>query len=271
MGSGDTPRLVTTALFAGVVGLLVGSFLNVVVYRAPLGLSVSSPRSFCPNCRHQLSWWENIPVVSWILLRARCRSCHQPISARYPLVELTTGVAFGLITWAWHASLVSAGYCSLAAGALAIALIEYDGNRAPVSVAAIAATLGQAIVAIGAGWDGHWRILVGSLAGLIVGVALFGLLRSIDPACLDPRGHGRSMLLLVGCWSGGLGFEASIVGVSFGLLTYFVCLVGVWSSSRQATRVGDQYQVAPSIPTVFATPLVSALVIALVASLLAGG
>src|SRR5208282_1433104 len=87
MGSGDTPRLVATALLAGVAGLLVGSFLNVVVYRAPLGLSVSSPRSFCPNCRHQLSWWENIPVASWVFLRARCRACHQPISARYPLVE----------------------------------------------------------------------------------------------------------------------------------------------------------------------------------------
>lgn len=271
MGPGDTPRLVATALIAGVAGLLVGSFLNVVVYRAPLGLSVSSPRSFCPNCRHQLSWWENIPVVSWLLLRARCRTCHQPISARYPLVELATGAAFGLITWAWHASLVSAGYCTLAAGAIAIVLIETDGKRAPLSIAAIATTLGQIIVVIGAGWDGRWRVLVGSLLGLGVGIGLFALLRSIDPECLDPRGRGRSMLLPVGCWMGGLGVEPTIVGSSFWVLTYFVCMVGVWSLRRQATRVGNQGSYDLSIPPVFATPLVSALAIAMVASLLAGG
>ncbi|MDR0356671.1 MAG: prepilin peptidase [Deltaproteobacteria bacterium] len=74
--------------------LCVGSFLNVVIYRLPReGLAVSSPRrSFCPNCRHQLSWHENIPLFSWLLLRGRCRSCRSPISARYPLVELTAAV-----------------------------------------------------------------------------------------------------------------------------------------------------------------------------------
>jgi leader peptidase (prepilin peptidase) / N-methyltransferase len=271
MGSGDTPRLVATALLAGVAGLLVGSFLNVVVYRAPLGLSVSSPRSFCPNCRHQLSWWENIPIASWIFLRARCRACHQPISARYPLVELTTGVSFGLITWAWHASLVSAGYCSLAAGALTVALIEMDGNRAPLSVAAIAVTVGQAIIAVGAAWDRNWQVLVGSLVGLVAGVVLFALLRSLDPECVDPRGHGRSMLLLVGCWTGGLGLEASIVGASFWVFTYLVCMVGVWTLGRPAARVGDQHATSPNIPPVFGTPLVSALAITMVASLLWGG
>ena len=67
---------------AGVVGLFVGSFLNVVVYRTPLGLSVSAPRSFCPTCRRQLTWWENVPIGSWVALRGRCRTCRAVQSPR---------------------------------------------------------------------------------------------------------------------------------------------------------------------------------------------
>ena len=90
MGSDGIPTLAVALPLAGVVGLFVGSFLNVVVYRAPLGLSVAAPRSFCPTCERQLHWWENVPVVSWLALRGRCHTCHQPISVRYPLVELAT-------------------------------------------------------------------------------------------------------------------------------------------------------------------------------------
>ena len=85
---------------AGVVGLFIGSFLNVVVYRAPLGLSVSTPRSFCPTCDRQLVWWENVPLISWLALRGRCHTCHEPISVRYPLVEATTAVAFAFVALA---------------------------------------------------------------------------------------------------------------------------------------------------------------------------
>ena len=84
-------------LFVFLVGLCVGSFLNVVVYRLPRDLSVWKPTwSFCPRCRATLHWYDNIPVLSWLLLRARCRHCRQPISAQYPLVEAVTGLAFVL-------------------------------------------------------------------------------------------------------------------------------------------------------------------------------
>ncbi len=119
-------------ILAGIVGLFIGSFLNVVVYRAPLGLSVSSPRSFCPTCDRQLVWWENVPVVSWLALRGRCHTCHEPISARYPLVEATTAVAFAFVAWGWHGSLITAGYCVLAATAISVGLIEYGGHRSPL-------------------------------------------------------------------------------------------------------------------------------------------
>jgi leader peptidase (prepilin peptidase)/N-methyltransferase len=76
------------------LGLCVGSFLNVVIARVPYGESIVRPRSRCPKCGHQLSWFENIPLLSWIALRGRCRNCKAPISARYPMVELLTGLLF---------------------------------------------------------------------------------------------------------------------------------------------------------------------------------
>ncbi|MFY2561402.1 prepilin peptidase [Corallococcus terminator] len=80
--------------FLLVLGLCIGSFLNVVIARVPEGLSIVRPGSRCPKCGHVLSWYENIPVLSWLALRARCRSCHAPISPRYVLVELLTGLLF---------------------------------------------------------------------------------------------------------------------------------------------------------------------------------
>ncbi len=86
-------------IFAFILGLVVGSFLNVCIYRMPLDLSVNEPRrSFCPNCRAPIAWYHNLPLISWLWLRGRCASCRQPIAVRYPLVELLTGVLF-LLVW----------------------------------------------------------------------------------------------------------------------------------------------------------------------------
>ena len=88
--------MITRLLYfqAFIIGTCIGSFLNVVVYRLPNELSIVKPRSFCPNCRNKLSWRENIPFISWIIQRARCINCKKPISIRYPLIELTTGILF---------------------------------------------------------------------------------------------------------------------------------------------------------------------------------
>jgi len=89
-------------IFAGLLGLAFGSFLNVCLSRWPEGESIASPRSHCRNCDHTLSWWENIPLFSWLALRGRCRNCHAAISWRYPLVELMVGVLWAT-SWARHA------------------------------------------------------------------------------------------------------------------------------------------------------------------------
>ena len=83
-------------IYAGIFGLLIGSFLNVVIYRLPLGKDLVLARSACPKCEAAIPWWCNVPVVSWILLKGKCRSCAAPISVRYALVELVTGLIFYL-------------------------------------------------------------------------------------------------------------------------------------------------------------------------------
>ncbi len=86
-------------ILAGLMGLVFGSFLNVCLSRWPEGESVVKPRSHCRNCARTLTWWENIPLLSWIALRGRCRTCKQKISWRYPLVELAVGGLWALIAW----------------------------------------------------------------------------------------------------------------------------------------------------------------------------
>lgn len=270
MGSDSIPLLAVTVPLAGIVGLFVGSFLNVVIYRTPLGLSVAKPRSFCPTCERQLRWWENVPVVSWLALRGRCHTCHQPISIRYPLVELSTGVAFALVTWAWHGTLVAAAYCILGAGMIAVGLIEYGGQRAPVSVAAITTAIAQLIIVIGAGWQHHWWTVGGSLIGTTLALFLYATLRATDPDCNDPRGHGRTALLLAGCWIGGLGALSLAVGASVWIVSYFVCMVGAWSMTKERSRTAQRSLQTVAINPILATPLVSAITAALVASLIAG-
>ncbi|HYO60038.1 prepilin peptidase [Archangium sp.] len=92
------------------MGLLFGSFLNVVIARVPAGESIVRPRSRCPRCGHQIAWYENIPILSWLALRGRCRACGQPISWRYPLIELLTALLFLACQrrFGWSPELVSA-------------------------------------------------------------------------------------------------------------------------------------------------------------------
>ncbi len=274
MNSGHVSLLAITVPMAGIVGLFVGSFLNVVIYRTPLGLSVSTPRSFCPTCDRQLTWWENIPVLSWLCLRGRCHSCQEPISIRYPLVELVTGVTFALTTWAWHGTVVAAGYCVLAATFIAVSLIDYGGRKAPTSVVAIGTGLAEVIIIGGAISQHRGAILVGSLVGLGTGLVAYVLLGRADRPGADQRHRGAGILLVAGCWLGGLGPLATLVGASLWIVVYAGCMAGSWVLSRETVGAGDGMigigHPRPITDAILGTPLVTAVAIAMVASLAVG-
>lgn len=140
-----SPWLAYFVTLAGLFGLLLGSFLNVVTYRVPAGKSLL-PSSRCPNCDAAIKPWQNVPVLSWIALRGRCASCKARISLRYPLVELGTGLTFAGIAWWWlgnnwvnqhgltSAVLLLVALLYLAAVSIALALIDLDTFRLPNAV-----------------------------------------------------------------------------------------------------------------------------------------
>ena len=111
-----------------VLGSMVGSFLNVCIYRMPLGLSVVSPPSHCPHCKYSIPWFLNMPLITWIVLRGKCKNCSAPISARYFLVELLTGVMF-LFAWWTHGQnspMLALIYSLVLAGMIAGTFIDFD-------------------------------------------------------------------------------------------------------------------------------------------------
>jgi len=116
--------LIIETLLAALAGLLIGSFLNVCIYRLPRDLSVVRPRSFCPACDKPIAWFDNVPVLSFLLLGGRCRHCHQRIPVRYPVVELLTAAAFACSIW--FLGLTAAGFKYCVLGAILIALIFSD-------------------------------------------------------------------------------------------------------------------------------------------------
>lgn len=99
--------LIYTLVFAFFIGAAIGSFLNVVIYRVPAGLSVVHPPSRCPKCETSIKWYDNIPILSWILLRGKCRKCKTPISPRYALVELLTALVASLLWYLWASQILT--------------------------------------------------------------------------------------------------------------------------------------------------------------------
>jgi leader peptidase (prepilin peptidase)/N-methyltransferase len=157
----------------GIVGLIAGSFLNVVAYRIPRGLSVIRPRSACPGCGHEIRSRDNIPVLSWLLLRGRCRDCGSGISVRYPLVEAGTAAAFALLAVLLGYSWALPGFWWAAGVAIGLTLTDLDVRRIPDRILGPGVVGAVVLLAAGAFADGEPLAVVRAVGG---GAAYFALL-----------------------------------------------------------------------------------------------
>ncbi len=190
------------AAWAALVGAVVGSFLNVVIARVPAGQSIVKPRSRCPRCGSAIAWYDNVPVVSWLLLRARCRSCGEGISWRYPLVELLGGAA-GLLALERHGfSARAAAELAFVALLLALAFIDLDTWLLPNALTWPLLALGLVAAPLrlsSAPSSGS------ALAGAAVGFGAFYAVAVIGEKVLhrEAMGFGDVWLLAgLGAWSG---------------------------------------------------------------------
>lgn len=204
------------ATWAGLLGLAIGSFINVVVYRVPAGLSVVHPPSACPSCGHVIRNRDNVPVLGWLLLRGRCRDCAAPISARYPAVEAATGAAFVAVTLRVPGDLVAlAALLVVTAACIAHTLIDLEHGRLPFSITRVAAAL--AAVPVVAGALVSQTVPVGVLIGAGVWLALYGLIwlvtfgsgMGLGDVALAPLLGGA--LGLIGLYNTGAGLACGFV------------------------------------------------------------
>jgi leader peptidase (prepilin peptidase)/N-methyltransferase len=221
----------------GLGGLLIGSFLNVVIWRVPRGESIISPPSACPSCGERIRPRDNVPVVSWLLLWGRCRSCHAPISARYPLVELLTGLVFAVLAARIGAEAELPAFLYLGAIGVALALIDLDVKRLPNAIVlpsyAVAGVLLGAAAVFGHDLGSFLRAVLGM-------AALFGLYFVL--ALVYPAGMGFGDVKLagvLGLYLGWLGWGEVVSGGFLGFLLGGV----VGGALMVARRAGRKSQI----------------------------
>lgn len=208
----------------GLFGLAIGSFLNVVIYRVPRQLSIVSPRSACPTCSTPILERDNIPVLSWLLLRGRCRTCHSPISARYPLVELAcAGLFAGAaartgFNWDLPAFLV------LLASLLALACIDLELLLLPKSIIYPTLVAETGLLLLAAAVTGEWHRL---LLAAICAASWFVLFYALNFASPRYLGFGDVRLApLLGLGLGWLGWRYVVLG--FFLANLVGALIGIF-------------------------------------------
>ncbi|HLG01561.1 MAG TPA: prepilin peptidase [Acidimicrobiia bacterium] len=212
--------------FAGgiaALGLAVGSFLNVVIWRVPRKESVVRPASRCPSCEAPIRPFDNIPIASWLLLKGRCRSCHVGISVRYPLVELATGMLFGVMAWRFQLSWALPAFVVLAAVLFAISVIDLEHYIVPNRILVVAIPLGVGLLAVAAVADGAF----GALGRAVLGAAV-GFLGLLVVHLISPRGMGMGdvkLAFLLGLHLAWLSWGHVALGLFLGFL--YGAVVGI--------------------------------------------
>jgi len=232
------------AVLVGAFGTLIGSFLNVVIYRVPLGKSIVAPPSACGNCGHEVRGYDNIPLVSWLVLRGKCRDCAAPISVRYPLVELAGAIAFGLVAWRFTPAVFAAtgapevvaavlqlvAFLYLVAISIALALIDLDTHRLPNVIVLPAYLVGLGLLGVSALLTGSWGALALAGIGAVATGALYLALALARPGAM---GMGDVKLAgVVGLFLGWLGLPELVLGTVAAFILGGIVGVGMLLAGR---------------------------------------
>jgi leader peptidase (prepilin peptidase) / N-methyltransferase len=238
---------VIEALVAGVFGLLIGSFLNVCIYRMPRDLSVVQPRSFCPNCESTIAWYDNVPVVSYVALRGRCRFCGFAIPSRYPLVEILTGATFFFGVYTLGVSAAALKFSLFVAMHIAMLFTDLEERILPDEFTIGGAVLGVIFAAFvpipGAffnlllplEWDPR---LVGMIESAVGALFLSGVLWGIAELYFRLRkreGLGLGDVKMVGMIAAFLGISGALFAVVVGsVLGSLIGLAYIWLARKEA-------------------------------------
>lgn len=217
------------SLIVCVLGAAIGSFLNVVIYRLPAGLSLLYPPSRCPKCLHRLKKHENVPVLGWVWLKGRCSCCKSPISIRYPLVEAATSVLFLLAFWMFGVSWQTLGYWTFFSWLLALSLIDLDTMTLPNSLTQSGLILGlvfQGILGVSAtsSLSGGISQVIAGIGASVLGLWLVEIIIFVGSIALGQTAMGggdAKLAAMMGAWLGWkslllAGFLACLVGTCVG-------------------------------------------------------
>ncbi len=206
-------------IFGGFLGLMIGSFLNVCIHRWPKEESVVKPRSRCPGCGRMIAWYDNIPVVSWLVLRGRCRNCRAGISIQYPLIELAVGVIWVAMPWYYGATLVAAQAAVFFTILLGIALTDAREYIIPDEF-----SLGGLVIGIAFSLAGGFSTLAPALIGAATGFGLLWLVGVLGTKMFKEEAMGGGdikMMAMVGAFVGWQGVLLTIfLGALLGTLVF---------------------------------------------------
>ena len=244
------------AVVAGVFGLAVGSFLNVVIYRVPAGESIVSPPSKCPSCGNPIRPQHNVPVIGWLMLGGRCHDCKAPISKRYPLVEAATGVLFAALTWrllALDLPWTLPAYLYLASAGNALSMIDIDVKRLPDAIVLPSYGVVAVLLTIAAAGAGDWWPLGRAAIGA---AALFAFYFGLAFAYPAGMGFGDVKLAgVLGALMGYLSWSALIVSTFGAFLLGAIVGVALIVTSRGGRKTAipfGPFMIAAALVTVFA-------------------
>jgi leader peptidase (prepilin peptidase) / N-methyltransferase len=265
-------RILATA-FAALMGLAFGSFLNVCLSRWPAGESIVSPRSHCRNCTHTLTWWENIPLVSWLFLRGRCRNCRTAISWRYPLVELSVGTLWAIDCWrqfgqfqrslsepALRSSVIAAeieilfGMALLSYLLLGLAALDAEQFWLPDAVTLPGIALGMVYsISLICGTTGYitvqspvWQIIAEWILEVFIAASLILLIRWLYKLIRHQEGLGLGDAKLMALLAAWLGLPGALL--AFALGTILAALAGLYVIAVPSARTNPQSWATSKLP-----------------------